>query len=269
MQIAGQHAECMHRTDRSDCTRVANVSQQARLAGVEVGAYHLGRLAAFLDADLLTYLDELHDGDLLARIEAELASEDAWETKRFGSVWDMRLYRIGLYAIVRATRPAVFVETGVLHGLTSAFMLEALARNDHGRLLSVDLPSYAETGPANADGYDATLPPGREPGWTVPGDLRDRWDLHLGASLDVLPRVLPADGIDAFLHDSEHTEATMWGELELAWDALRPDGLLICDNVGDTTAFARFCDHAGRPPLLLPAPDRRPTQEVRWGLIRR
>ena len=142
---------------------------------------------ASLDTDLLTCLDELHDGDLLGRIEAELASEPTWETKRFGTVWDMRLYRIGLYAIVREMRPEVFVETGVLHGLTSAFVLEALARNDDGRLLSVDLPSYAETGPANADGYGATLPPGRQPGWTVPGDLRDRWDLHLGASLERRP----------------------------------------------------------------------------------
>ncbi|HEU4657914.1 MAG TPA: class I SAM-dependent methyltransferase [Capillimicrobium sp.] len=237
--------------------------------GVEVGSYHLGRLAAFLGADLLGALDELHDGDLLRRMEAQLAGEPTWQTKRFGSVWDLRLYRIGLYALVRATRPGVFVETGVLHGLTSAFLLEALERNGEGRLLSVDLPSYAETGPANADGYDATLPPGREPGWAVPDDLRGRWDLHLGASLEVLPRALPSGGIGAFLHDSEHTEATMRGELELAWEALRPGGLLICDNALDTTAFEDFCRRVVREPLMLPAPDLRPAKEVRWGLIRR
>jgi hypothetical protein len=240
-----------------------------RSAGIEVGSYHLGRLGDLAGADLLPFLGELHDGDLLGRLEDVLATEPSWQTKRFDSIWDLRLYRIGLYALVRALRPAVFVETGVLHGLTSAFLLDALARNGHGRLLSVDLPSYAETGPANADGYEATLPPGREPGWAVPHDLRARWDLHLGASLEVLPRVLPADGIDAFLHDSEHTEPTMRGELELAWDALRPGGLLVCDNVTDTTAFEDFCRRIGREPLLLPAPDRRPAQEVRWGLIRR
>lgn len=244
-------------------------STRQSLQGLELGSYHLGRLADFLGADLLPALDELHGGDLLRRLEARLAPEPTWQTKRFASIWDLRLYRIGLYALVRAARPEVFVETGVLHGLTSAFLLDALRRNGRGRLLSVDLPSYAETGPANADGYDATLPPGREPGWAVPDDLRDRWDLHLGASLDVLPRVLPADGIDAFLHDSEHTEATMRGELELAWEALRPGGLLICDNALDTSAFHDFCRRVAREPLMLPAPDLRPAKELRWGLTRR
>lgn len=238
------------------------------VTGPEQGAYFLGRLGAFLETDLLPFLAELHDGDLLRRLEAQVADEPAFATKHFASVWDMRLYRIGLYAIVRAVRPERMIETGVLHGLTSAFLLEALRRNGAGRLLSIDLPSTAEDGPANSDGYDATLPPGRGPGWAVPDGLRERWDLRLGASLHVLPELL-AEPIDVFLHDSEHTHATMLGEYELAWPALRPGGLLISDNIPDSRAWAEFCAREARTPLELPTPDLRPSEDARWGLIRR
>ncbi len=112
---------------------------------------------------------------------------------------------------MRELRPAVFIETGVLHGMLSAFVLEAMRVNGHGRLISIDLPSYPESGPANVDGYQGMLPPGRQPGWLVPDELRDRWDLRLGRSLELLPAAIAdaAGELDVFLHDSDHTHETM------------------------------------------------------------
>jgi hypothetical protein len=150
--------------------------------------------------------------------------------------------------------------------MTSAFVLEAMRANGRGRLISVDLPSYAETGPANVDGYTATLPPGREPGWLVPDDFRDRWELHLGPSLEVLPRVLP-DEIDIFLHDSDHTVETMSGEFELAWPRLRAGGALVCDDSTDNAAFADFCRRVGREPLLFPNPNEQRHDAAGCGVI--
>ncbi len=146
------------------------------VTGIEQGSYFLGRLSSKLGGrDLLPHLAELHASELPRRFEAIVAGEPAFATKRFDSIWRLRLYRIWVYCLVRALRPRVFVETGVLHGMLSAFVLEALARNGEGRLVSIDLPSYAESGPANVDGYTATLPPGREPGWLVPEALRERY----------------------------------------------------------------------------------------------
>jgi hypothetical protein len=147
-------------------------------------------------------------------------------------------------------------------------VLEALERNGSGRLISIDLPSYAGSGPANADGYTATLPLGREPGWLVPERLRGRWELLLGPSLDLLPGVLEREGpIDVFLHDSDHTVHTMTAEFELAWPALRPGGVLIADDATDNAAFADFCARVGREPLMLPNPNERPHDNAGCGLI--
>lgn len=47
-----------------------------------------------------------------------------------------------LYTIVRAYKPEIVVETGVAHGVTSAFMLCAMHENNKGHLYSIDLPPY-------------------------------------------------------------------------------------------------------------------------------
>ena len=240
--------------------------------GAALNLFYLGRAAEYLKlGDLTRYLDEIAPGSpLVSSLEAAVAGEPGWETKQFESIYDFRLYRILLYALVRDLRPAVFVETGVLHGLTSAFVLEALDRNHRGRLISVDLPSYHEQGPANRDGYNATLPYGREPGWVVVEDRRVRWELMLGRSDEILPEILPRVGpIDVFCHDSEHTYGTMWDELRLAWSALREGGVLVCDNLDANPSFFDFCRAHDRVPLVLPAPDRRGRDRVRFGLVRK
>lgn len=226
---------------RTDCLR-----------GDHQTAYWLGRCCEYLGTgDLFPFLQELDaDAQLVAGLEASVADVTTWETKRFDSICQFRLFRILLYAVIRASRPRLMIETGVLHGMTSAFLLRALQRNEAGRLISIDLPSYSDTGPSNRDGYFATLPPGKPPGWMVAADLKERWDLRLGPSAAVLPSLQLASGaIDFFLHDSDHTDDTMTFELEFAWAALSPLGILVCDNIDSCDAFERFCRRVNRVPL--------------------
>jgi hypothetical protein len=239
------------------------------VTGIEQGSYFLGRLSSVLGGrDLLPYLDELHASPLPRQFERIVADEPTFAKKSFDSIWQLRFYRIWVYALVRELRPTVFVETGVLHGMLSAFVLEAMRVNEHGRLISIDLPSYPESGPANVDGYQGMLPPGREPGWLVPEELRERWELRLGNSLEVLPDVLAQVGeLDVFLHDSDHTHETMSGEFALAWPALNPGGALIADDSTDNTAFAELCASVGQTPLLFPNPNETFHDEARAGLI--
>jgi hypothetical protein len=232
----------------------------------------LGRLSEFLGSgDLLQYVLELFDDrSLLDAIEGKLAGEPTWDTPQFESLFELRLYRLALYGVIRATRPLVAIETGVLHGLTSAFVLQALERNGVGRLHSIDYPSYAETGPSNRDGYNATLPPRRQPGWSVPDKLHPRWSLQLGPSRDLLPALLSKIGpIDFFCHDSEHTYATMDMELRLAWPSLRDGAILVCDNIESCTAFFDFCRGVDRMPLILPSPNLKAAPSGRTGVIRK
>jgi predicted O-methyltransferase YrrM len=132
------------------------------------------------------------------------------------------------YLSCRVMKPKVVVETGVAYGVTSAFILHALASNDCGRLWSVDLPPLAK----GADDYVGCL---------VPQQLRDRWRLTRGSAQRVLPNVLAAaENIDIFIHDSLHTYAHMTFEFSKAWPNVRAGGILIADDVDGNRAFEDF-----------------------------
>jgi predicted O-methyltransferase YrrM len=130
------------------------------------------------------------------------------------------------YVICRALRPRVVVETGVGSGVTTSFILQALAANNEGRLWSIDLP------PIGAEQFAGSF---------VPQPLRSRWTLLRGRSRDLLPRLLsdlPAP--DVFLHDSLHTTRNMTFEFQTAWQRMNAGGVLLSDDIHMSKAFTRF-----------------------------
>lgn len=137
------------------------------------------------------------------------------------------------YAAVRAFQPETLVETGVANGVSSAYLLLALHKNGRGMLHSIELgdPRY--------------LPSGKPPGWMVPEWLKPRWNLLIGDSREVLPKLL-ADlgGIDVFIHDSLHTYDHMLWEYRAAYPSLRPGGLLVSDDAAWNPAFVEFVREA-------------------------
>lgn len=137
-----------------------------------------------------------------------------------------------LYALVRALKPEVIIETGVDSGVSSSYLLRALAANGAGTLHSIDLP----------DAAGGRLPEGRSPGWLVPDSLRGRWKLSLRDSRELLPDLLARLGhIDLFLHDGDHSYENMSFELEQALPRLSDGGLLVCDDSTLHTAWDDFC----------------------------
>jgi len=161
-----------------------------------------------------------------------------------------------LYAVLRKVRPEVAVETGVANGFSTAFSLLALRTNGTGHLHSIDLPR--EVGREYDPGtfYEgegrAGIPPGSEPGWLIPRELKERWTLIFGRSQEELPPLLERLGtIDSFMHDSEHSFDCMWFEFNAAWPRLRPRGVLVSDDVNSTEAFSSFADQEARPPVRL------------------
>jgi len=136
---------------------------------------------------------------------------------------DLTLARC-LYLMCRALTPSVVVETGVANGMTSAFILQALAVNNRGVLHSIDLP----------------LPPKmvkQTIGTLIPEELRSRWRLHLGSSRRVLPKIVRTEGIDMFIHDSLHTYKNMKREFQVVWPRIRSSGVLVSDDVETNIAF--------------------------------
>jgi predicted O-methyltransferase YrrM len=178
----------------------------------------------YLGTDLSRFL---HDPDAVA-IREHIASERALLDRPASAA--MHDADAGLpdfcYVICRALRPRVVVETGVGSGVTTSFILQALATNDEGHLWSIDLP------PIGAEQFAGSF---------VPQPLRNRWTLLRGRSRDLLPRLLndlPAP--DVFLHDSLHTTRNMTFEFQAAWQKMNPGGVLLSDDIHMSKAFARF-----------------------------
>jgi hypothetical protein len=133
------------------------------------------------------------------------------------------------WCLTHHLRPAKVVETGVARGITTRFILEALAHNGNGRLWSIDLP------PLGDKNLRAQV------GSAVPESLHDRWTYVHGSSRRRLPRLLhQLEGIELFVHDSRHTERNVLFELEHAWKATNPGGLLLVDDVDLNRGFHSF-----------------------------
>ena len=157
-----------------------------------------------------------------------------------------------LYVYVRIARPETIVMTGVFDGVTDAAILRAMQRNDHGKLVAIDLPAVNSIAYSTEAMIDAVLPPGLPPGWVVPDDLRSRYDLRLGDSRELLPGAFNEyREVDAFIHDSLHTYDHQMFEYELAWPHVRDGGLLLSDDVLMNMAFWHFVRKVDRPYALL------------------
>jgi predicted O-methyltransferase YrrM len=161
-----------------------------------------------------------------------------------------------LYAALRQLRPRVAVETGVANGFSTAFSLLALQRNEEGLLHSIDLPREVgreyEPGTFYEGEGRAGIPPGSDPGWLIPAELKERWTLLRGRSQEELPPLLEElETIDSFMHDSEHSFECMWFEFNAAWPHLRLGGLLLSDDINSTAAFSRFAAEQAREPVRL------------------
>jgi predicted O-methyltransferase YrrM len=151
------------------------------------------------------------------------------------------------YAIVRVTRPAVVLETGVAHGYSTAVILHALAENGAGRLHSVDLPMFRSDVVAHTGG-------------AVPARLRSAggWELRIGPDRRVLPRLLERIGpVDLCFYDSDKSYEGMVRAARLVWGHLRPGGMLVLDDVNAHDAFLDFADAHGMAPLIIAKPTRR------------
>jgi predicted O-methyltransferase YrrM len=139
-----------------------------------------------------------------------------------------------LYVTARALRPEMVVETGPFNGASSTFILRALEENGSGRLVSFD----------RADAHDALgvpLSPGRRPGWLVPPELEERFELVLGDIRTTLrPRLACEPRLDFFFHDSLHTFRHMLFEFRAAWQRLASGGVLASDDVFWNPAFWLF-----------------------------
>jgi predicted O-methyltransferase YrrM len=236
--LAGIDARVVGKAMRNPSRALLRLVLRARLArtGTEE---ERRRLFAFLSEhygmDGMELADEYRQSDFFAWFrEWRDALERFPGPYRLGTTGEFGCEALSL--LVRAARPRVVVETGVLYGASSAPILAALVRNGGGELHSLEI------------GRDPREPPHHH---FVPGELRRLWTLVIGDSREELePLLKRCAPVDMFLHDSLHTFDHMTWEFETALPYLSPAGILTSDDILNPpsllgvfreTAFPAFC----------------------------
>lgn len=131
-----------------------------------------------------------------------------------------------LYGLTRWLRPDVAVESGGFVGMSSAFILKALADEKlaAAKLYSIELSEDCDQGaliPEELRSSERFVP------------MRDRLE-------DLLKRGQLPRPIDMFLHDSSHSYRHMLWEFRQFWPRLRDGGLLVSHDVQMNAAFPKF-----------------------------
>jgi predicted O-methyltransferase YrrM len=196
--------------------------------------------------------------DAVARFAAEIRTSDfmAEMVRRrdaFGSEGVMGAIDCAtLYGLTRWVRPTVIVESGGYIGMSSAFILKALA---DGKLAAAKL-------------YSIELSQECEQGALIPDELRSasagfvpmRGKVEDFLKGDRLPSL-----IDMFLHDSSHSYRHMLWEFRQFWPRLRDGGLLVSHDVQMNAAFPDFVTKTYAHDKRTDRRDAQRTSHHEWG----
>jgi methyltransferase family protein len=199
----------------------------------DLESLNLDYLAAFVSAitgesfpKTRGYIAEVENDNHLKEhvVRLSAASKEKWVADadaRFGR-------RMGWYALIRAAKPKIVVETGVDKGLGSVVIAAALMRNlaegHPGELIGLDINPKA--------GYLLTQPYSKV-GRIVYGDSL--------ASIAAMTQP-----VDFFIHDSDHSAEHEGKELMSIRSKLSHNALVLSDNSAITSKLLEFARETGR-----------------------
>jgi predicted O-methyltransferase YrrM len=202
--------------------------------------------ASLAEAKTVPHANEVFERQ--AYIEEYLRALAGKYGAHYSAGWVNRDDAVFLYWLVRKLNPRTVVQTGVSNGLSSAFIMLALAKNNaQGRLHVIDLPAVFnphDPGWTIADKvYGVVIPEGKTSGWMVPDAYRDRFEVWNGDAKELLPQMVDkVDSIDLFFHDSDHSYDHMMFEFREAKRKLKAGGLVVADDVSWNASVWDFAD---------------------------
>lgn len=131
--------------------------------------------------------------------------------------------RMGWYAVVRAMKPKVVIETGIDKGLGSCVIASALLKNDEegfkGKYFGTDINPNA--------GYFFKEP------------YSHFGKILYGDSIESLTK-LQVESIDLFINDSDHSDLYEANEYETILNKLTNNSIILGDNSHCTTKLEEF-----------------------------
>jgi predicted O-methyltransferase YrrM len=144
-----------------------------------------------------------------------------------------------LYWCAEYLKASKVIETGVAYGWSSLAILFSLKNRKDSRLVSTDMP-YPNK---NNDSYV---------GCVVPEELRLNWNIIRYADRQALPKALNSLGqIDMCHYDSDKSYyGRMWA-YPILWNALKPGGFFMSDDIGDNVAFRDFASAIKANPIVV------------------
>jgi hypothetical protein len=177
------------------------------------------------------YIQEaINDQALNAHISAKMAAHDGQKTPSHVKTPFAR--RLGWYAVARAVKPKVIVETGVERGHGAVLLCAALLRNG------------AEGHPGRYFGTD--LNP--KAGWLMSGAYASVGKILYGDS--IMSLLALQERIDLFINDSDHSDEYEAREYEIIAPKLSADSIVLGDNAHVTDKLALFAEATGRHFLM-------------------
>jgi hypothetical protein len=136
--------------------------------------------------------------------------------------------RLGWYAIARATKPKIVVETGVERGHGALLLCAALLRNAD------------EGAPGHYIGTDIN----RNAGWLLSGKYASIGKILYGDSIESLKTL--AETVDLFINDSDHSADYEYDEYKVIAPKLSAKAIVVGDNAHVTDKLALFSRENGR-----------------------
>ena len=206
--------------DYDDAVSRAEATQwaESRAVDVEEALAHLG------------YSGDLHG---MSQSALDRGHERAKRSSvKMGGPGDLDL----LSDVVRVTQAKRVVETGVAFGWSSLAILSAMSEGDGGELWSVDMP-YPKMGNEQFVGV------------VVPDELQHRWTLIREPDRCGLERAikLVCAQLDLCHYDSDKSWYGRAYAYPILWNALRPGGLFISDDIQDNFYFSKFVTEKSLP----------------------
>lgn len=176
-------------------------------------------------------VEEIHAGEFAEAIRIERACPE-W----MGGPGDLNL----LYHLVRSAKATRVLETGVAYGWSSLAILLGMEGREGARLISSDMP-YVQ---AKNDEFVGCVV--YDPRW------RARWELVRKADRQVLPYAIRKFGqLDLCHYDSDKSYRGRSWAYPLLWQALRPGGIFISDDISDNVGFRDFAAKIGQEPIVV------------------
>ena len=176
--------------------------------------------------EISAYMQELEDdGELRRHIEEAIRASN-W--RHFADTTVHYGRRLGWYAVARAIKPRVIVETGVDKGLGSCVLTSALIRNEQE-----GMPGHY---------YGTDINPNA--GFLLDGKYRRYGEVLYGDSILSLEKL--EISIDLFVNDSDHSAHYEAREYQTISGKLSPGAILLGDNSHSTSALLEFSLTTGR-----------------------